>query len=254
MNEMRKLIETVQPLFENQNLGRLEEKLLDLTMEYAQTLSTIKDYYDDPSDDPHSMFSSQIEQFTEELQSLLNRLGFFQDSEDLAEVDQMETDGFEVGDLVRIVGNSWDSLEDELEEYQSRKYQGKVGRVKFPKARKGRRRGVSVAFGWNSILANPEDLELVKKADDKAGRMSEMRESDPSVRRSLRGRPLTDFEVEYHLTLNVTVEAEDQEDAREVFFEEFEREQMHLHEGELTIYDAHGPEARARFRKSTKEQ
>lgn len=82
---MRKLIETVQPLFENQNLGRLEEKLLDLTMEYAQTLSTIKDYYDDPSDDPHSMFSSQIEQFTEELQSLLNRLGFFQDSGDLAE-------------------------------------------------------------------------------------------------------------------------------------------------------------------------
>lgn len=78
--------------------------------------------------------------------------------------DGLPVGDFEVGDLVRIVGNSWDSLEDELEEYQSRKYQGKVGRVKFPKGQKGRRRGVLVVFGLNSIIANPEDLELVKKA------------------------------------------------------------------------------------------
>ena len=72
----------------------------------------------------------------------------------------------EVGDLVRMVGNSWDSGEDYLEWGMAKKYQGKVGRIKDLDSRSGTHYGIRVGYGWNSILANPEDLEIVKKADD----------------------------------------------------------------------------------------
>lgn len=84
MNEMRKLMEAVESAQGGRRVAEsqpdptvAEQKLDDLKIEFAQTLMAISGFYS--SDDPHSMFRNEMEQFEADVSELLDKMGFFND-------------------------------------------------------------------------------------------------------------------------------------------------------------------------------